>query len=67
MSATFATVAFFVTTVAYIASIFEKIGPLTLRAFDSGACAAYLVPVLGLYFSRRFTDKDGKTVEVEEK
>lgn len=56
MSATFAAIAFFVTTAVYIVSMFEKIGPVSIRAFDPSLCAAYLTPVLTLYFSRRFTD-----------
>ena len=56
MSATFATVAFVTTTLVYIASIFEKIGPLTVRQFDPTVCATYLTPVLALYFGRRATE-----------
>lgn len=56
MSATFATVAFVTTTLVYVASVFEKIGPVTLRPFDPAVCAAYLTPVLALYFGRRQTD-----------
>jgi hypothetical protein len=56
MSATFATVAFVAATGAYVAAIFEKIGNFNVRPFDSAACTAYLIPVLGLYFGRRFTD-----------
>jgi len=55
MSATFATISFFVTTAVYIASVFEKIGPITIRPFDAGAASAYLIPTLGLYFGRRWT------------
>lgn len=55
MSATFATIAFFVTTLSFVFSIFESIGPFTFRPFDVGACGAYLVPILTLYFSRRWT------------
>lgn len=55
MSATFASVAFWVTTIAYVLSIFESVGPLKFRAFDVGACGAYLVPILTLYFSRRWS------------
>lgn len=55
ISATFATVAFFVTTMSYVLSIFEAIGPFNIRPFDVGACGAYLVPILTLYFSRRWT------------
>ena len=60
MSATFATVAFVATTLIYIASVFEKIGPFSIRPFDPGVCSAYLIPVLGLYFSRRYTE-DNRT------
>ena len=56
MSATFAAISFFITTTFYIASIFEKIGPVTIRPFDAGAASAYLIPSLGLYFGRRWTD-----------
>lgn len=56
ISGTFATVAFVTTTLVYIASIFEKIGPVTIRNFDPTACAAYLTPVLALYFGRRRDD-----------
>lgn len=55
MSATFASVAFFVTTLSFIFSMFESIGPFTFRPFDVGACGAYLVPILTLYFSRRWS------------
>jgi hypothetical protein len=56
MSATFASVAFIATTFAYVSSIFEKIGPLTPRPFDAGACGSYLIPLITLYFGRRWTD-----------
>jgi hypothetical protein len=56
MSATFAAVAFVSTTLMYIASAFEKIGPFTIRPFDPSVCAAYLMPTLMLYFGRRATD-----------
>lgn len=56
MSATFATISFFVTTVIYVVSIFEKIGPLTIKSFDPAAASSYLIPSLGLYFGRRWTD-----------
>lgn len=56
MSASFAVVAFLVTTFAYVAAIFEKIGPVNVRPFDAAACTAYMVPLLGLYFGRRWSD-----------
>lgn len=62
ISATFATVSFFTTTAVYIISIFEKIGPYAIRPFDSTACGIYLVPIMSLYFGRRWTDsKFGNT------
>jgi len=60
ISATFATVAFFATTIAYVASIFEGWGELKFRAFDVAACGAYMVPILSLYFGRRWTEKSSK-------
>jgi len=52
---TFAIIAFTVTTINYAFSIFPKLWGLETRPFDSGSCAAYLTPILTLYFSRRFT------------
>lgn len=63
VSLTFATVAFWVTTFAYIASIFETVGPIAFRAFDAGACAAFLVPVLSLYFGRKWAEQKKKDAE----
>lgn len=56
LSVTFLTVAFVVTTFNYIASMFETVGPLHVRPFDTGACSAYFIPLLTLYFGRRWTD-----------
>lgn len=56
MSATFATISFFVTTAVYIVSIFQKIGPIEIKSFDPAAASSYLIPSLGLYFGRRWTD-----------
>lgn len=56
VTVTFASVSFWVTTFAFLLSIVEKLGPLEIRAFDVGACSAYMVPILGLYFGRRWTD-----------
>lgn len=55
-SVTFLTISFLVTTFAYVAAVFEHIGPLTIRPFDAGACSAYFIPLLTLYFGRRWTD-----------
>ena len=38
-------------------SIIEGVGPLKVRAFDAGQAMTFLTPLLGLYFSRRYTDK----------
>lgn len=49
-------VSFWVTTLAYILSIFEKLGPLQVRSFDVAACSAYFIPICTLYFGRKWTD-----------
>lgn len=49
-------VSFWVTTAAYILSMFEKIGSLQIRPFDVAACGSYFLPILTLYFGRKFTD-----------
>jgi len=57
ISATFAVVAFFTTSLAYVTAIFESVGGVTFRAFDTAACGAYMIPILSLYFGRRWTEK----------
>jgi len=56
VSVTFVAVSFIITTLVYLGSAFEKIGPVVFRAFDVSAAATYFIPVLSLYFGRRFTD-----------
>jgi hypothetical protein len=56
VTVTLVTVAFFATTVAYLLSIVERIGPVSIRQFDVAACSAYFVPILTLYFGRKFTE-----------
>lgn len=56
VSVTFASIAFFVTTLVYLAAAVEKIGLLSFRPFDVGACMAYFLPALSLYFGRRLTE-----------
>ena len=51
---TFAVITFTVVIINYILSIFEKIGPLNIRSFDATAASALLLPILSLYFSRRY-------------
>ncbi len=61
VTVTFVTVAFFVTTLAYILSIVEKVGPVSVRPFDVAACSSYFIPLLTLYFGRRWTDAKFKS------
>lgn len=49
-------ISFTVVTIAYVLSIVEKIGVLSIRPFDSTACITYMTPLLSLYFGRRWTD-----------
>lgn len=56
ITATLLFVSFWVTTIAYILSVFEKLGPLQIRQFDVAACSAYFVPILTLYFGRKWTE-----------
>ena len=56
-SLTFATVAFVVVMLNYVLALFEHIGPLHVRAFDPAAASSLLMPLLALYFSRRYTSE----------
>jgi hypothetical protein len=56
VTVTFVTVAFWVTTLAYILSMVESIGPVPIRPFDVAACSTYFIPILTLYFGRKFTE-----------
>jgi len=56
ISVTMLAISFWVTTVAYIASMFSKIGPVEFKSFDSGACGAYFGLILGTYVARRATE-----------
>ncbi len=56
---TFLTVAFWITTVAYVLGLFEGTIPvigLKLRPFDVAASTSYLGIIVGLYTSRKFTE-----------
>jgi hypothetical protein len=44
-------------------SIVEGLGPVKVRSFDSGQAMAFLTPLLGLYFGRRFTDSKNSSPE----
>ena len=63
LSATFALISFVATTLAYVTSIVESVGDIKFRAFDVGACGAYMVPILSLYFGRRWIEKTSKKEE----
>lgn len=55
-SITFAFVSFWVTTVLYVLSSIKSCGDTEFREFDSAAVGAYLIPILTLYFGRRWTE-----------
>jgi hypothetical protein len=59
-SLTFAVVAFCIVTLAYACGMLVHVGSVEFRPFDPAAASAYLVPILGLYFGRRFTDAKGR-------
>lgn len=56
VTVTFVTVAFWVTTFAYLLSLVESLGPVAVRPFDVAACSTYFIPILTLYFGRKFTE-----------
>lgn len=56
ISVTMVAVSFWLTTLVYIASIFEKIGPFTIREFSVGAATSYFGVCLTCYVSRRWTE-----------
>ena len=53
-------VSFWVTTLAYLASVVSEVGPVKFRPFDIAACSTYFIPILTLYFGRRWTDANAK-------
>lgn len=55
-SVTFAFVSFWVTTLLYILSSIKSCDGVEFREFDSTAVGAYLIPILTLYFGRRWTE-----------
>lgn len=56
VTVTLVTVSFWVTTLAYLMSIVEKVGPISVRQFDVAACASYFIPICTLYFGRKWVD-----------
>lgn len=60
VSTTLVTVAFLITSVAYILSIVDHVGSVSFRPFDAGAAGAYFIPILTLYFGRHWVDSNAK-------
>jgi hypothetical protein len=56
VSMTFATIAFVVTTLWLILSMFVKIGPVEIRQFDPLVPTTYMLPLITMYVVRRYTD-----------
>lgn len=56
LTTTLVIVSFFLTSMAYVLSIVEHIGPVAIRPFDIGACGVFFGPILALYFGRKHTD-----------
>ncbi len=55
-------VSFWVTTAAYVLSLVDHIGAVSIRPFDISACSTYFIPILTLYFGRKWTDANAKSV-----
>jgi hypothetical protein len=60
VSTTLVTVAFLVTSMAYVLSIVDHIGTVAFRPFDATAASAYFIPILTLYFGRHWVDSNAK-------
>jgi hypothetical protein len=56
VTATLVFVSFWVTTLAYIASIVQTVGLVTIRPFDVAASGAYFGLCLVTYTARKYTD-----------
>lgn len=63
---TFAFVSFWITTVMYLLSAIGKVGDVEFREFDTAAVGAYLIPILTLYFGRRWTESQAETKKSNE-
>jgi hypothetical protein len=64
-SITFAFIAFWVTTLMYVFSMFKSCGSLEFREFDTAAVSTYLIPILTLYFGRRWTESKNESSSKE--
>lgn len=56
VTTTFAMIAFWVTTFAYLISILERVGPVAVRSFDVAASSSYFGTCMMLYLGRRWTE-----------
>lgn len=56
VTATLVFVSFWATTLAYIASIVQTVGLITVRPFDVAASGAYFGLCLVTYTARKYTD-----------
>lgn len=56
VTATLVFVSFWATTLAYVASIAQTIGTVTVRPFDVAASGAYFGLCLATYTARKYTD-----------
>jgi hypothetical protein len=56
VTVTFITIAFFVTTLAYVLSVVEHIGSVAFKPFDVAACSAYFGTLCALVWGRRYTE-----------
>lgn len=66
VTVTLLVVSFVITTMAFLISMVESIGTVKFRAFDTGACTAYFVPILTLYFGRKWTDAKQESTKNEQ-
>lgn len=70
ISLTMAVVAFTITTLNYLLGMFagttiDVLGTkIVIAAFDSTACAAFLIPILSLYFARKATQAKSETAKL---
>lgn len=56
VTVTFLTIAFWLTSVWFVLSMFSKVGPIVIRPFDPMAAGAYLGPIIAMYYGRKNSD-----------
>lgn len=59
-------IGFIVITLWLLASIFEELWGLKVRAFDASAATAYFIPLASLYFGRRWADAKNPAASLTE-